>query len=815
MLFVNFDEVKDEIIKNLKKKSLIPCLGSGFTYECPAYNGKVPSGKSYKKYMIEQLFNADIIPENEREEFLEESFSEVSDIYKKEVDIGIQKKYLLNNFTKVELSEVKKKFLSLQWPYIYTLNIDDGIENNEDYTVVYSNRPVDETIFDDSRCVIKLHGDVHEILPYKDAQSEVFAKSQYNESIITNEQLLTRLSNDSNSNNLIFIGCSLDDETDLSIFLKSSSEFKNSRYYVTCTKPTRIQQNKLENYGFTHCILFNNFDEIYQQIFDAGVEAEKLSVDDLNDISTLENVKLDYSFEANKPFIFHGKGLVDKRKKKITIPYSLIQRESVKVVLKQIDKYPLQIITGRNFSGKTYSISDLATRIKDRNVFYFTSNERLTNEAFNSLLNNENSVIISDSSVLSKKQIETILNNFNLLNSKHISFVIAASFKDYDVFDIIKLYIIQEKIEENSVPIIELSNRFSQDELDILNPQLSAIGVGIYNSTTTIIDNVIEAAQRNSESHKFQNASPLFNDYKCVAALIILATKRKIYSKDANMYKLMPQLEAQCRYATPLIDVEETFSYEVSNCDNSPKKYVTYANQWLINHLTKYAENNANHETIIQAYKYIVEQIIIYYGKLDVWNSKKISAYKDFILFDNINSLFFSERNAYNGLKLIRKIYEELNELLSLDAQYMHQRAKCYIKTSRYIHSIDEKLDYLTKASRDTNVAKSILEERYNHSHNDKIQISIAHLCYTEALILCHKCKIKEYKNKDDNTNAILLLYDALCSQYNSYEYAHHDTFNYGNAIEEMIQKMVADKAIFNESSYNIMGPLIKATMKS
>lgn len=87
-------------------------------------------------------------------------------IFIKKVDIGIQKSYLLNNFTKVELSQVKKNFLSLQWPYIYTLNIDDGIENNGDYTVVYSNRPVDEAIFDHSRCVIKLHGDVNEIFVF-------------------------------------------------------------------------------------------------------------------------------------------------------------------------------------------------------------------------------------------------------------------------------------------------------------------------------------------------------------------------------------------------------------------------------------------------------------------------------------------------------------------------------------------------------------------------------------------------------------------------------------------------------------------------
>lgn len=38
-----------------------------------------------------------------------------------------QQSYLLNKFTNVKLENVKRIF-KIDWPYIYTLNIDDAIE---------------------------------------------------------------------------------------------------------------------------------------------------------------------------------------------------------------------------------------------------------------------------------------------------------------------------------------------------------------------------------------------------------------------------------------------------------------------------------------------------------------------------------------------------------------------------------------------------------------------------------------------------------------------------------------------------------------
>ncbi len=279
MKIVKFRDVKTEIIQNFRRKSLIPCIGSGFSYQCKAHNGKVPSGKTYKEYMIEQLFALKIIPENEKDSLANESFSEVSDIYHKTVPLNSRKKYLTDNFTQVQLPQVKTQFLSLPWPYIYSLNIDDAVENNGSYNVVYSNRPVDDNIFETCQCVIKLHGDASEIVSYTDSVSEIFSNKQYTESISSNHQLLNRLYHDSEINNLIFIGCSLDDELDLSIYLKSSEEYSNSRYYITCKEPSFVQKNKLENYGITHCVLFDDYDDIYQKLYEAGMEAQKLAAD--------------------------------------------------------------------------------------------------------------------------------------------------------------------------------------------------------------------------------------------------------------------------------------------------------------------------------------------------------------------------------------------------------------------------------------------------------------------------------------------------------------------------------------------------------
>ena len=134
----------------------------------------------------------------------------------------------------------------------------------------------------------------------------------------------------------------------------------------------------------------------------------------------------------------------------------------------------------------------------------------------------------------------------------------------------------------------------------------------------------------------------------------------------------------------------------------------------------------------------------------------KNNSYGTYILFDNINKVFCSNKTAgEQGLALIREIYEGLNKLLSADPNYMHQRAKCYIKSAYFEKDRTKKAEYFEKAFRDANVAYQIFDRRYNEYHNEKILISASHVLYTKALILSHKCYVNGYASIDDNTTAL------------------------------------------------------------
>lgn len=52
---VSYDEVSNEIIQMMRRKTIIPVIGSGFTRDCIARSGKVPSGEDYYNYMIAQI----------------------------------------------------------------------------------------------------------------------------------------------------------------------------------------------------------------------------------------------------------------------------------------------------------------------------------------------------------------------------------------------------------------------------------------------------------------------------------------------------------------------------------------------------------------------------------------------------------------------------------------------------------------------------------------------------------------------------------------------------------------------------------------
>lgn len=147
MKIIPFSEIKNELISNMQRGLLIPIIGSGFTRNCSSFRGKVPSGNDYRRYMIGRILEAEPSLSVEKERLEKETFSNISSMYHKVVPNEAQEQYLRNNFTRVAIEDKKKDLLSLPWPYIYTLNIDDGIEKNSDYCrVIYANRQVNDRI---------------------------------------------------------------------------------------------------------------------------------------------------------------------------------------------------------------------------------------------------------------------------------------------------------------------------------------------------------------------------------------------------------------------------------------------------------------------------------------------------------------------------------------------------------------------------------------------------------------------------------------------------------------------------------------------
>lgn len=785
---VSYDEVSNEIIQMMRRKTIIPVIGSGFTRDCIARSGKVPSGEDYYNYMIAQIVDQNP-DEMKVKELNNESFSSISSIYHKMVQAEKQQSYLLNKFTNVKLENVKKNFLKIDWPYIYTLNIDDAIENNSEFkTVLYANRDIRNSIFEQEKCVIKLHGDIKDILKYEDSNCEIFDQKQYVVSIKKNVSLLKKLTHDYEYLNLLYIGCSLSDEIDLLFSTSMANDNNNNRYYCSTQIPTLLQKTKLEAFGIIHCIVFESYDDIYEKMTDAFHQSLCITPDELEQFSTYEFKTLGTGFELNCPYLFQGKSILNNSKIAI-YPSFFVSRSVTDKIVENINSKGTQIVVGRGCSGKTYVSYDIIRRVRDREVYAFRSKDRINNETLTLLLNKENCLTIFDSKVLSIKQIEEIILTTSERVVKSNSIIIIENKSNRDLSGLLVLMKMNEHLEDDEIPQLEISNRFSKPKTDEINNYLVTSSLGVFSENKSIADNIINASNLLIQKNKFSQISPLTDNVRQVSSLIVLATLGKVYASDAINLDLVEEFEMQCKKAMPLIEKESTWVFEMSAANNSPLKYVVNAEYWLFNQLDILAKSRKGREKIIEAYRYIIGKLIEINGKPDLMKGEKYAPYKDYILFDNIFQIFRSQ-----GTKIIRDIYQSLNDILATDPNYLHQRAKCYIRSAYKSTEEKDKEKWLEMAYRDASISNSSFEKRYESHENEKIMISAAHSLYTAALALCHIAKLRNYRDISINANAVKCLYKAISSPFNSIEFVNNDaTYNYNNVVGDLVSTFATD----------------------
>lgn len=810
-----FSEIKDDIVVLFKRTSLIPIVGSGISCGASTPNGRVPSGEEFKNHMLqklEELFFSD----EEQRDIRQASFSSLCDYYDEFVDEDTRLKYLRDNFYNAHLCKDKRlRFFEIEWPYIYSLNIDDAIERSTVYSNVILPRRKLRVDFNEKNCLIKLHGDIRELSRYQDAD-KIFSSIEYAHSINNNRPLLDRLRNDYKNQNILYVGCSLADEFDLKTLGKLPIEFQNKeRLRKTIIfvkgKPGKLKIAQYKTYGITNIVYFDDYDSMYVELYNAWRESQCIGD---NDIVEYEDFSMKYlqstQGEKNYEYFFWGKGLL--KDKQFTYPFFFISRHLTSVIIDNFYKNTIHIISGGRVSGKSYILADIYSRIRDRRVCFFDGKVRISDAALKKLLEYQNTVCIFDTASIERKQFRTILESIKLIHENKSNFIVCINANDRDLKGIIQIKRDEDAIL-NTLEIYNLKNKFdSGNEEEDINGKLPLVNLPAYNKTQTVLDYIIKSEYILDRKSCFTASYSIsIETIKELIFCIILATKEKMTTLDVINFDLEEEaLKAKNKYA-PFIEKIETLNYEKSFSDMSSIKYVLNSKFWLQRQLYTYVKE-FGHENVSEAYMYIVKLIIDMVP--DVYRQRHL--YRDFIMFDTINGLFISEFGG--NIRLIVDIYKNLHNIIATDYNFLHQYAKCLIHYSNKFDSSDsekalEKESLLKKARVFANVAESMAEKIYNDIHSETVLISIAHIQFSLASILCSLCRLHGYSNVDELDNAMLITTRAISSQYNrnleNKISLSQNIFEFLNVIQRMAREGVLDDSL-SES----FGELIKVLEK-
>jgi hypothetical protein len=608
-----YETLEDFLNESFRNHNLELILGSGFSSGEKAKNGTVPTGKQYKAYMLDTLKKCSIIPASFYGKLETFEFRNIAEYYENEkyVSNDQREKYYNDNFTDVQLSAQKIKILEIDWPYLYTLNIDDAIERNSKYTeIVYSNRPVNETIYNQRNCIIKLHGDVHEILKYKDSNCQIFTNKEYIKSLRTNTCLLNKLEHDYNFQNILFLGCSLSDELDfesLSVYELDDKRKSSKKIIIFDHEPDFEQENNLEKYGITD-VLICDYNKIYNKLYSTW---EKSKLTRPKELEIFKNIKFNYLSinDRNDSYFLFGKALFDLKTKTINIPYYFIHRNITSKILGYFIDYSIILIQGNTFSGKSYCLVDMYLTTKEKAVFYFDGRIRLNEDSFKSLLDTKNSIMLFDVGSVTREQFEKILLSSDRISANSSCFIFMLSSNSSDLLGIVKLKLANNEITRENIKKEYFDNKLDSNELEDINKKLPVVRIPAFIDDKTLLDNTIFIQRESLRKGKYANISLEITGLKDLELCILLATKEKLYSYDVIKFGISYEMYTFVNKYREFIDEINCDLFEKSPSDNSPVKYVLNAKFWLHTELCNFAIDEQNLDLIASAYLSIIQVI--------------------------------------------------------------------------------------------------------------------------------------------------------------------------------------------------------------
>ena len=211
-------------MEHFRRQNIVPFFGSGFTRNCPAMRGEVPSVNDLKAELIDIIAGIENYSEDDRAELGKMKLSELAEIFwplleQEETPQTYRDRfnaYIENHFCGVhDLPVENRALIDCRWRYLYTLNYDDAIERSSNgFRVIVPYYKQNQPWLAQKRCLYKIHGDAAMFLNTGENKYCILSTQQYLQAMNDpkNQAMRQNLEADFSSNNLIFFGCSLLDE---------------------------------------------------------------------------------------------------------------------------------------------------------------------------------------------------------------------------------------------------------------------------------------------------------------------------------------------------------------------------------------------------------------------------------------------------------------------------------------------------------------------------------------------------------------------------------------------------------------------------
>jgi SIR2-like domain len=723
-------------------KNLVPVIGSGFTVGCPTGgNRNVPSGKDFRDEMLATIFLQKQLGIQAQEKLKKKTFSEVADYYfnPEWVAEDTVRLKLKDAFQGVQLPGWKKDFLTnIEWPYLYTLNVDDAIEKHSSYIATL---PYDGNLSvraKEQPTVFKLHGDIEYEIRHDNSRL-VFRKSDYLQALTTNKKMLEFLKLDLLNKNVVYIGCSLSDELDISFIIAQQNRENRKRtknIIFLSERLDEIDEQEYLNVGINTVIMID--DGQYQQIYELLNRAYQASAQISNSLKEFSGTitEIGKDEQKNKDFLVQGvieiNSMLQKKYARV-LPFYYATRNIEEKIHASLKINEITILTGSRVSGKTLTAYKVLSQYKDRAIYIIDSTNRISGKALHQLLGQKNSIIFFDSLSVSHEGLIVIDRLRKQLLSLGSRIIICSELNNGDTENILKR-------PSEKTGLVQIANTLTPKELDTLNKNAIATSLPTFTIGKYLLEKVYNVFTIIGEKTLISKLPQTKEFFKL---LYVIAVRHQITGQEMHFAGLdSSTIAAVVDTHKPFVEFADITIGE--QADHTNFKVITHASSWVVSVLREFFR--------VKGVDWCVDALMEMFALCYQGNKDLVT---DLRKFDNINFVFASgEKGAGN---LIINLYNRLEVFEGTEAEFYVQKAKAY-------YNMYHERDFdLALANRIVELDRALTWAKTAHQRT--VERNIIHV---KALICLRKAVENKTPSDDDLERAIESLLISINAEGNS-----------------------------------------------